>query len=642
MKKYYCLTFILFAFLQNTCATHIVGGEFQLKHLNNYNFDLFLNLYFDDVNGNQEAKDTQVTVFIYAKSNNRLVESYTLTLQTESLVPYTNPACTNPILRTRLLRYRRTITLSANIYNQSAGYYVVWERCCRNNSISNIVNPEDTGMSFYLEFPAVRRNGSDFFNSSPAFTIPAGDYLCLDEGIFINFGATDSDGDELVYSLSDPFAGNSSPLPDLIIPPAFPGPYDPVIWETGFSAQTAIPHNVNLPQNQFSVNSQTGQLFVVPNRQGLFVFSVLCGEFRNGQKIGEVRRDFQLMVLDCPSNQSPSMQVQNNDTGGGVSFYQEGEVLMVSALTNELCFDVWLKDADANEQLRIVANGINFQPRQTLLSPSQGTVSGPQDSLLVQLCWPRCLFSAQDINGVLEAFEFDLIVSDNRCPASANDTLNVKLISEPVLEHPPIASADAPPGDAECDHIIELTVEDEIEFMVFAEDLIDNDLIDLRAVGRGFNLADVGMVFENISGQGNLQSLFSWKTDCRAIRENSNEYIIDFIATDEGFCENRSDTVKVKIILLDKPINIEGFLPPNAFTPNGDLVNDVFYMPDLPEENCLFGFEGIKVFNRWGGLVFESKDRNFSWDGNELPAGVYFYTLDYRRDKYRGSVSLIR
>ena len=37
----------------------------------------------------------------------------------------------------------------------------------------------------------------------------------------------------------------------------------------------------------------------------LFEFCVLTEEFRNGKKIGEVRRDFQLKVIDCPTNNAP-------------------------------------------------------------------------------------------------------------------------------------------------------------------------------------------------------------------------------------------------------------------------------------------------------------------------------------------------
>ena len=85
---------------------------------------------------------------------------------------------------------------------------------------------------------------------------------------------------------------------------------------------------------------------------------------------------------------------------------------------------------------------------------------------------------------------------------------------------------------------------------------------------------------------------------------------------------------------------------PNAFTPNGDNVNDRF---------MVYG-EGIKtmqlmVFNRWGEKVFESDNQSDSWDGTfkgvMQPPGVYTYVVDllYLNNRKRlkeGSITLIR
>jgi gliding motility-associated-like protein len=69
---------------------------------------------------------------------------------------------------------------------------------------------------------------------------------------------------------------------------------------------------------------------------------------------------------------------------------------------------------------------------------------------------------------------------------------------------------------------------------------------------------------------------------------------------------------------------------PNVFTPNNDERND-FFVP--------FPYRGVKeidlrIFNRWGQLVFTSKDPDIEWPGNyketteQVPDGVYFYTCD--------------
>ena len=67
---------------------------------------------------------------------------------------------------------------------------------------------------------------------------------------------------------------------------------------------------------------------------------------------------------------------------------------------------------------------------------------------------------------------------------------------------------------------------------------------------------------------------------------------------------------------------------PNVFSPNGDGENDSFMA--IEPFNYIESIH-IQIFNRWGQLVFESKDPYFRWDGNSLvnneavPSGVYYY-----------------
>ncbi|WP_235296915.1 T9SS type B sorting domain-containing protein [Portibacter marinus] len=65
---------------------------------------------------------------------------------------------------------------------------------------------------------------------------------------------------------------------------------------------------------------------------------------------------------------------------------------------------------------------------------------------------------------------------------------------------------------------------------------------------------------------------------------------------------------------------------PNVFTPNGDNANDFF----VPRANRFISSIDLKIYNRWGGLVFETNDPQINWDGtdisgSELAEGVYYY-----------------
>ncbi|MCU0445651.1 MAG: hypothetical protein MUE85_12120 [Microscillaceae bacterium] len=199
-------------------ATHIVGGEIQVKtETNGHRF--ILNLYFDVRNGNPQAEDDSVQVHIFSKTTNRFVQSLWLPRTFRENLVFSNPVCTSGQVQTRVLRYSRLVSLNPNNYNQSTGYYVVWERCCRNHTINNINDPGGAGMTFYTEFPAIQLGQAAFVNSSPEFSTPKGDYLCLNEPFTFAFGAIDADGDELRYELATPFNGNSTRNNPSNIPP---------------------------------------------------------------------------------------------------------------------------------------------------------------------------------------------------------------------------------------------------------------------------------------------------------------------------------------------------------------------------------------------------------------------------------------
>ncbi len=88
---------------------------------------------------------------------------------------------------------------------------------------------------------------------------------------------------------------------------------------------------------------------------------------------------------------------------------------------------------------------------------------------------------------------------------------------------------------------------------------------------------------------------------------------------------------------------------PNAFTPNGDGVNDYF---EIFGNKSVWNYLDIKIFDRWGEKVFESNDLYFQWDGTyrgvlQQP-GIYVYILDvgyidgHNTGTLKGSITLIR
>jgi gliding motility-associated-like protein len=99
------------------------------------------------------------------------------------------------------------------------------------------------------------------------------------------------------------------------------------------------------------------------------------------------------------------------------------------------------------------------------------------------------------------------------------------------------------------------------------------------------------------------------------------------------------DAVASATVTVVKPIII-----PNAFTPNGDGINDVWNVAYLN------GYAGctVDVFNRYGQLVFHSIGYGKSWDGSSnngvVPEGVYYYVIDLKdgSKKYSGQLTILK
>jgi gliding motility-associated-like protein len=90
---------------------------------------------------------------------------------------------------------------------------------------------------------------------------------------------------------------------------------------------------------------------------------------------------------------------------------------------------------------------------------------------------------------------------------------------------------------------------------------------------------------------------------------------------------------------------------PNIVTPNGDNRNERWrpFLSNAPEFDvlALFSSFSIQVFDRWGGLVFESTSGG--WDASEVSAGTYYYIVQYATlcgggagDTLEGSVKVVR
>lgn len=866
---------VMFIILLSTVsyASHIVGGEFELLHTTGTTYELRLIVYFDVINGYPEARDSEDTVRIFRKADNIPMLDVVLPLTQQLRVDYFQPLCSNGEIITDKLIYSAEIELPASLYNDPDGYYIAWERCCRNYTITNIFSDPplnggiSAGQTFYLEFPPVVKDGKAFINSSPQLFPPLNDYACPNRPYWVDFAGIDVDGDSLVYSLITPLNTVSTTA----FPPNGPhaAPYPVITWKPGFSL-----HNILNGNPDLAISSK-GFLTVTPTEQGLYVFAVKCKEFRDGEKIGEVIRDFQMLVLDkCPVASPPEIKGKLL-TDASFDYVDNMSITFPNSTPDEArCIQVEVSDPDAsspddnfieNIWLKVIPIGFDTKVDLSGILPAASNatlINGSVKSF--DLCFGPCPVLPN------KPYTLGIIAFDDACALPLSDTLRVEVNIEPPANTPAyfITADDAPTikeGDdyqlqiegrddeqdilvtdiitdgfnladvgmsftntinengiystvfnwaTGCD-VYDFTERTQFQIKVVLDDIdlcdvgnadtltldlkvllppntdpvistdlpqltflqrmndpimftvsgldTDDDALELHVVSEDFILADHEINFPQVKGITQVSSIFNWDPGCNNVnldekREfkfyfilndldkckfsnfdslevnitilppantppqfsfvNLNEavsfqarqadvrvgdalklevvaddiegnevnlqllpgselpegasfspvtalktaksilnwnvecfnltedlsaktYLLQFAAGDDACYNAQADTVELTLNVEDIQNEITEFMPANVFTPNKDGVNDFYFLPDLPLDDCTGRFMSFRVFNRWGTEVYVTIDRDFKWDAKGLEAGVYYYVVEFSNREFNGPLSIL-
>ena len=675
MKRYVFLLLVLLAGKFSGFASHIVGGEFELLHVQDFRYRLNMILYFDELNGEPGAKDARVTVYIYRKSDNVQMRTLTLSQAEDELVPYSNVACTDDdeLLTSRIV-YTALITLPASEFSDPEGYYVSWERCCRNYSITNIFSddPADlsgisAGQTFYLEFPPVTINGEPFVNSTPRLFPPLRDFGCSRQFYYADFGGVDDDGDSLVYTMVTPF----STVDTRQAFPSFPspGPYPEVIWKDslGYGVDNIMEGNPDL------AISRDGLLTVTPGEVGLFVFAVKCEEFRDGEKIGEMRRDFQIKVIDCPGNDPPEVVARESNS---TIFYQQGDIINFQVADTTKCIDVLVTDVPVNppdsvESVTVRLIPINFDADLDGLEDFPDIIlEDAQDTARFEVCFPDCPYVRN------RPYQIGIIAFDDACPQPALDTVIVTLNVEPPTNSRAYF-ADTKFGPTRDTVFAEVTdsADRTITIDINAFDN-DNDQLELEFIPLGFDMDRVGMSFSTpIYTAGQAQTTFNWDFDCleddisfdrgREVNINGNlgrEYQIQVIADDMDQCLFEDPEILTMTLRIEFP----GQTKPNVFEANNpssdylrfdyELNETILHLvraADQDQDEIILGASGVNFDFEEYGVVFPSAQgrgilsQEFLWQlacsidlGGQDTFRVEFFTEDIDACKLTNSDTL--
>lgn len=299
-------------------ATHIVGGELTYRCLGNNLYEIRLTLRRDCLLGAPDAQfDDPASIGFFDMTSNQLLSF--LGFNGQLLIPFNEDDTLNQkfisdctIAGSDICVHQTTYVDTIFLPFRPTGYTMAYQRCCRNGSLTNVLNPLNTGMTLMAQLSGFAQTQC---NSSPQFGDYPPIYICVNTPFVFDHGATDISSDSLVYCFETPLAGG-----DMILnmpQPPNPPPYAPIAWRPPynvFNIMGGVP---------LTINSQTGLITCTPNTIGQFVVGICVTAYdrETGVLTGRARRDFQFNVRAC--NDRPSVAFEApalNCDGLSVSF----------------------------------------------------------------------------------------------------------------------------------------------------------------------------------------------------------------------------------------------------------------------------------------------------------------------------------
>jgi len=306
-KSYLFFLFLGFFILltsQSAFSRHLIGGSITYKYLGTTSngklkFKVTVDM-FRDCSDSTGALffDQTITLAIYERKPG---DAFGDTLLTDSLViPLASDMSVSPPSSAKNCTVKPITCIHEGLYNgtllvnpSSYGYYLEYQRCCRNTMVNL---PLNIGQTYFAVIPP-----TTIINTTPTFSVVPAPYFCAQDTVSISYGATEPDGDSLVYSLGWPSQGGDQI--NVIPPPSdtFKGvPLAP--YNSGYSFQYPMSKS-----GFASIDPYTGVVTVYAPLVGRYAIAVDVKEYRNHALISTTRRDIQLITVGgCPKQQPPT------------------------------------------------------------------------------------------------------------------------------------------------------------------------------------------------------------------------------------------------------------------------------------------------------------------------------------------------
>ncbi len=323
-------------------ATHIVGGEMTYECLGNNQYRITMRVYRDcyagqaGFDGSPGSQSARVTIFLGSGPSAQQMGTPNIGAPEITKI---DPVVTNPCLTAppNVCVEEGLYTFIVNLIPSDKSYFIAYQRCCRNGTISNIVTPGDVGATYAVEITPLAQQEC---NSSPTFQDFPPIAICVNDTLRFDHSATDQDGDSLVYSFCTPLFGGSK---NNVAPnPESKPPYDGVTFLFPFSQDNPIGGNP-----QVTLDPVTGEIFGFPTIQGQYVVGVCVAEYRNGELLSITQRDFQFNVVACVQAINAEIEIPSDILYGGKALVCGKSILTLinkSTPVNKIADISWLVD----------------------------------------------------------------------------------------------------------------------------------------------------------------------------------------------------------------------------------------------------------------------------------------------------------
>src|SRR5688572_25983052 len=412
---------------QNATASHFQGGDMTYVCVAPGIYTVNLKLY-RDCSGATAPATASLNIKSQGCNNGRML-SMTKVGNSRIGSPYcaSIPVQCTTTGRTNYEEVIFTTTLTFTAAEQACNNWVLtWSECCRPSS-ANLVGQDSPWQEAMINIAAGINNNSPQFG---ALNLPV-PYVNYNKPIQISLNAFESDGDSLVYTLVDPLNGANSAVPKQSYPASMifnsdsskyalapAGAYTSTFPIFSFYADWSLPMPIT-PVKKFSFDTKTGSMGFVPNLynpgsasnlgKDKYVLVVQIDEYRrinnSWTKVGYIRRDMMINVIDCGPNQNPNI---SSPVVNGQPITETDVIRLRPGTPMNMQFST--QDGNSNDALIIESDVAQVLPGATLTAST-----GNKPTVTVN--WTP---TANHVRA--HTYYFHVTVQDNACPVKGYST----------------------------------------------------------------------------------------------------------------------------------------------------------------------------------------------------------------------------